>query len=85
MSYRATPYLLLALGLLADESNALRLPPDADLAGSTAADQCLETPPAFSGSSRPGRRNEQPSAQPPAEPAEQSEEPPDDPDRAIDN
>ena len=63
-----------------NEQEALRLPPDLGAESERPTEGCLESPPAFSGGSRPGVRE----AQQPAEPAPPSVEPVD-PDRVIDN
>ena len=42
-----------------DESDAIRLPADAATAGAIKAGDCLETPPPFSGDSRPFLTNEE--------------------------
>jgi len=65
-----------------NESDALRLPPDAVVSAQPPATGCLDSPPAFSREARFGRRAESRDEAPaPAQPAE----PPADPARAIDN
>jgi len=66
-----------------NESDALRLPPDAVVAAS-GREGCLETPPAFSRDARLRRAESRDAPAPPAEPAAPAEPPPN-PDRAIDN
>ncbi len=63
-----------------NEEQALRLPPDLGAGVEPPTEECLESPPSFSGGSRRGARE----ADRPAEPAPPSDEPVD-PDRVIEN
>ncbi|HJR69359.1 MAG TPA: hypothetical protein VKA43_04910 [Gammaproteobacteria bacterium] len=63
-----------------NEEEALRLPPDLGASVDEPTEECLESPPLFSGGSRRGARE----ADRPAEPAQPSDEPVD-PDRVIEN
>jgi hypothetical protein len=63
-----------------DEDQALRLPPDQDASAAQPTEECLESPPSFSG----GARRDPREADRPAEPAQPSDAPAD-PDRVIDN
>jgi hypothetical protein len=67
-----------------NESDALRLPPDAVVPPPAAEGACLETPPAFSRDARLRRAESRDAPATPAEPAAPAE-PPANPDRAIDN
>jgi hypothetical protein len=62
-----------------DEDDAVRVPPDVGGSVARPTEECLESPPTFSGGFRPGARTTEP-----AEPAPASDEPVD-PDRVIEN
>jgi hypothetical protein len=66
-----------------NEEEALRLPPDLGASVDQPTEECLESPPSFTGGSRRGARE----ADRPAEPAPPSDEPADPvaPDRVIEN
>jgi len=68
-----------------NESDALRLPPDAPLADSSTVGPCLQSPPSFFGENRPFQRD--PDAEAPAQPPPDQGAPPsaDAGDRVIDN
>ena len=66
-----------------NEEDALRLPPDSGASVGQPSEECLESPPLFTGGSRRGPRE----AERPADPAPPSDEPADpvNPDRVIEN
>jgi hypothetical protein len=67
-----------------NESDALRLPPDAVASASAATGSCLQSPPSFFGESRPFQRDSD-AEEPAPEPAAPSAPPAAGGDRVIDN